>query len=339
MATWLIKAGREGVSADSFVAQGKVAIGWNALKDFPTSGDWEAFKAEVKKGLPPEYNEHRVGSAAGQLWSFIRAISVGDFVITPVKRTRKVLVGRVSGDYKYDPTFDEDLPRTRSVTWFNPLPWDSIPSDLRGTFSVWQTIVRAARDFTPVIQAAQNLALSDPAKNQPTTALASPESGTEDLAERAEESIRQMLRDMDDIVFQKFVGAIFQAAGFTELYNSAGKGKDGGIDIVLSKDPLGAGDRIIVQVKHTGAPVGQPELQQLIGTLKQNEYGLLVSLTGINSGAQTYWRDNRDRLLIPLEASDLIDILQEHYDQLRDEQKALLPLKRVFVPVILDDEG
>lgn len=339
MTIWLVKAGREGVAADEFVAQGKIAIGWATLKDFPIDGDWETFKAQVKKRLPAEYNEHRVGSAAGQLWSFIRGIGVGDFVITPVKSTRKVLVGKITGDYKYDPAFDESLPRTRPVTWFSPIAWDSIASDLRSTFSVWQTIVRPARDFTPMIQAAQSPVPTESPKGQEISEPATLESGTEDLAERAEESIRQMLRNMDDVVFQKFVGAIFQAAGFTELYNSAGKGKDGGIDIVLSKDPLGAGDRIIVQVKHTGAPVGQPELQQLKGTLKQHEYGLLVSLTGINANAQTYWRDNRDQLLTPLEASDLIEILQEHYDQLRDEQKALLPLKRVFVPVIIDEEG
>jgi len=339
MTTWLIKAGADGVAADESVAQKKIAVGWDTLKDFPTSGDWETFKAEVRKGLPPEYNEHRVGSAAGQLWSFVRAINVGDFVITPVKRMRKVLVGKIIGDYKYDPDFDQSLPRTRTVTWFSPIPWDSIAPDLRSTFSVWQTIVRPARDFTPVIHAAQNRAPIETPKVQEIPESASPESGTEDLVERAEESIRQMLREMDDVVFQKFTGAIFQAAGFTELYNSAGRGRDGGIDIILSKDPLGAGDRIIVQVKHTGAPVGQPELQQLKGTLKENEYGLLVSLTGINANAQTYWRDNRDRLLTPLEASDLIGILQEHYDQLRDEQKALLPLKRVFVPVVINEEG
>jgi restriction system protein len=340
MTTWLVKAGNEGVSADKFLTQSKVAVGWHSSEDFPTSGSWEDFRAEVKRRLPPEYNERRVGSAAGQLWSFVRSMVVGDFVITPAKTSRKVLIGRVTGDYEYDPAFDEGLPRTRDIKWFHPVEWDSIASDLRNAFTVWQTIVKPGKDFSQVIQAAQSA--NPPSTANPSVVATGPtpsDSGTEDLSERAEESIRQMLRDMDDVVFQKFVGAIFQAAGFTELFNSAGKGRDGGIDIILSKDPLGAGERIIVQVKHTGAPIGQTELQQLIGTLKHNEYGLMVSLSGINSNAQGYWRENRDRLLNPLEASDLIEILQEHYDELRDEQKALLPLKRVFVPVNLDEEG
>ncbi len=228
MTTWLVKAGNEGVSADKFLAKGKVATGWHALGDFPIDGSWDDFRFEVKKRLPSEYNERRVGSAAGQLWSFIRSMVVGDFVITPAKTSRKVLIGRIVGEYKYDPTFDEGLPRTRVIEWFHPLEWDNIPPELRNTFTVWQTIVKPGKDFSSVIQAAQS-------SSPPTTAeleasvktSAPPDSGTEDLAELAEESIRQMLRDMDDAVFQKFVGAIFQAAGFTELFNSAGKGRHG----------------------------------------------------------------------------------------------------------------
>ena len=63
----------------------------------------------------------------------------------------------------------------------------------------------------------------------------------ENLSERAEEAVREKLKKMDPKDFQRIVGAIFKAAGFTELYNSAGAGADGGIDIILSKNPLGAG--------------------------------------------------------------------------------------------------
>lgn len=37
--------------------------------------------------------------------------------------------------------------------------------------------------------------------------------------------------------------------------------------------------------------------------------------------------------------ADLIGLLHEHYEKLLDEQKALLPLKRVFVPFNPDEEG
>ena len=340
MAIWLVKAGYQGMIADKFREQKKIAVGWNVLGDFPVNGNWNAFRAEVKKRLPDDYSEQKVGSAAGQLWSFTRAMKLGDFVITPVKNTREVLVGKVTGEYKYDPVFDSGHPRTRAVVWFSPVPWDSIPPDLRNSFTIWQTIAKPTSDFAPLIEASQSphqaseiLKTVDESTNEIAT------SETENLAERAEEAVREKLKKMGHEDFQRIVGAVFKAAGFTELYNSAGIGADGGIDIILSKNPLGAGERVIVQVKHTSDPVGQPDLQQLLGTLKQNEFGLMVGLNGVKSNGQRYWRENRDRLLRPMDATGLIQMLQENYDKLQDEDKALLPLKRVFVPFSLDEEG
>jgi len=341
MTIWLVKAGIQGVVVDKFREQNKIAVGWNSIGDFPITGDWETFRSEVKKRLPADFSEQRVGSAAGQLWSFTHVMQVGDFVITPVKSTREVLVGKVTGNYTYDPSFDEGLARTRTVKWFSPVQWDSLPSDLRNAFTVWQTITRPSKNFKPVIEAAQS-------PNQATEILKTveesentevPTEEAENLAERAEEAVRQKLIKMAHDDFQRIVGAVFKAAGFTELFNSAGVGADGGIDIILSKNPLGTGERIIVQVKHTNDPVAEPDLRQLLGTLKLNEYGLMVSLNGVKSNGQRYWRENRDRLLRPMDASDLIQMLQENYEKLQDEDKALLPLKRVFVPFSLDEEG
>lgn len=335
MAIWMVKAGYQGAAADAFRDKKRIAIGWDSLGDFPAHHDWNAFRTEVKSRLPIEYSEQRVGSAAGQLWSFIILMKVGDFVITPVKSAREVLVGKIDGDYKFDPTFAAGLPRTRSVQWFHPVKWDNLPADLRNSFTAWQTVVQPGHDFTPVIAASQS----------PTDAVTAITSGTqadsegENLAELAEEAVREKLTKMGHIEFQRFVGAVFKAAGFTELYNSAGMGSDGGVDIILAKNPLGAGERIIVQVKHTGEPVSQPDLQKLLGTLKGNEYGLMVSLSGVKSTGLKYWRDNRDRLIRPMDAADLIQVLQDNYDRLQNEEKALLPLKRVFVPLELDEEG
>lgn len=50
------------------------------------------------------------------------------------------------------------------------------------------------------------------------------DSEMENLSERAEEAVREKLKKMDPKDFQRIVGAIFKATGFTELYNSAGAG-------------------------------------------------------------------------------------------------------------------
>ena len=333
MAIWLVKAGFEGSIADKFKTENTIAIGWYPLGNFPIEGDWEKFRAEVKKNLPPDYSAQRVGSAAGQLWSFSRVMEIGDFVISPIKQSREVLVGKVTGPYRFAPDFDEEYPRTRSVQWFTPMPWDSVPPELRSSFSQWLTICQPSVDFTPVIERSRKRDTT-PIPTQefsPTDPVES--SVVEDLAERAEELVRQMLVKMHHSEFQRFVGGVFQATGFTVLYDSSGRGRDGGIDLLLSRDTLGAGEKIVVQVKHEKGPVSQPDMQQLLGTLRPGEWGLMVSLGGINSNTERYWRENRDRLLKPIESSDLVKLIQEHYEKLSDEFRVLLPLRRTYVPV------
>lgn len=334
MKIWIVKAGSQGVAGEKFYEKDVVAIGWNTIGDFPTSGSWEEFREEVRNKFAPGASNGQVGSAAGQLWSFIRVMEPGDYVITPITLSREVLVGKVTGEYKFDLLFDDQLPRTRSMKWYGKIQWDNVSPDLRSSFTVWQTIVQPKRDFMPLIQASQGKVQETPIFQGESAADGEvPSSGTEDLAASASEAIREMLQKMDHGVFQKFVGAVFVAAGFTELYNSANSGRDDGVDIILSKDPLGAGEKIIVQVKHVAGQIGYEELQRLVGTLKDREYGLVVTLNGLNGNAERYWRNNRDSLLRPMEATGLIDLLQANYERLSDEFKAILPLRRVFVPV------
>ena len=157
------------------------------------------------------------------------------------------------------------------------------------------------------------------------------------MSERAQEVITARLQAIHYEDFQRLVGAVLKAAGFTVLFDSAGKGKDGGIDLIVSRDSLGAGEKIIVQVKHRKGQVELKELQQLVGALKNNEYGLMVSTGGISRDADRYWRDHRDRLLKPLGIDAFVELLGNVYEKLDSEFKALLPLRRTYVPVTPDD--
>lgn len=330
---WIVRAGKQAAVISDFLAKGVVAIGWPQSGDFDVKNDWQSFREEVRKHLPEDYSGQRVGAAAGQLWAFIHEIKNGDYVVSPDKHARQVHVGVVAGDYKYDPGFDKEYPRTRKVKWFKPLSWDSLPVKQRQSFTAWQTIHQPESDFSIIVAAAESHKVIE----APDLASEVEEATKEDLSERAEEAIRELLQGIGPEDFQRLTGAVLKAAGFVILLDSAGRGKDGGIDLIVSKDPLGAGEKIIVQVKHQKTSVGSPELQQLVGTLKPNEYGLMVSTGGITPDARKYWREQRDRLLKPLESTHFIELLGDVYEKLDAEFKALLPLKKTYVPVPPDE--
>jgi restriction system protein len=329
---WIVRAGQQAEIVADFLRKSVVAVGWYELADFPVRDNWDAFRAEVRKRVPETESEQKVGAAAGQLWAFIHEIKKSDYVVTPDRRARQVHVGVVEGDYKYDPTFDPHYSRTRSVRWLAALDWDSLPALQRNTLAGLRTVYQPGCDFSTVVRAAENP--QDKVPPVQTTPLESAEGvPAENLAERAEEAIRTKLRELHFDDFQRLVGAVFKAAGFRVLFDSAGKGKDAGIDLILSKDRLGAGEKIIVQVKQREARVEQKELQQLVGTLKANEHGLMVSTGGITSDANRYWREHRDRLLVPMGATEFIALLGDSYEHLDSEFKAMLPLRKTYVPV------
>lgn len=325
--TWIIRAGYQAEIVSEFLEKNIIAIGWKELGDFKIENEWQSFRNEVKKHLPPDYSEQRIGAAAGQLWTFIHEIKVHDYVVTPDKHAREVHVGLVTGEYKYDSNLE--YPRTRKVKWFKPLEWDSLPAKQRQSFTAWQTIHQPEADFSSVIAAAENPKIS----KLDSSNIETPTVEKENLSERAEEAIRERLRRISPLDFQRLVGAVLKAAGFVILLDSAGSGKDGGIDLIVSKDPLGAGERIIVQVKHGKGKVESKILQQLVGTLKSNEHGLMITSGGITSDAFRYWREHRDKILKPLEATDFIELLGDIYEKLDSEFKAMLPLRRTYVPL------
>ena len=129
----------------------------------------------------------------------------------------------------------------------------------------------------------------------------------------------------------KIVDAILRAKGFTTYVSPAGPDK--GVDILASAGTLGFGSpKICVQVKSTDAPVDRIVLDQLGGVMKNfgAEYGLLVSWSGFKSSVinETAKQFFEIRLWTHKE---IIEEFLRYYDQMDDEIKELIPLKKIWV--------
>lgn len=111
----------------------------------------------------------------------------------------------------------------------------------------------------------------------------------------------------------------------------APQGKDGGIDVIAYRDPLGTvSPRIKVQIKHRGASASVQEVPQLIGSLqKDGDVGMFVSSGGFTSDAKSTARGSH----VHVELVDLdrfIALWQEFYAKLTDEDKSRLPLVPIY---------
>lgn len=149
------------------------------------------------------------------------------------------------------------------------------------------------------------------------------------LESDAREGIRQFIVSKSPYEFQDMVAALLRAMGYHTPF-IAPKGKDGGIDIIAYLDPLGAQTpRIKVQVKHKpDTAIGASEVLALSGILKAGDIALFVTSGTYSADARNAASGN-DKFIRLIDGNDFIDMWQEYYDKMTDDDKNMLPLKRI----------
>ena len=131
--------------------------------------------------------------------------------------------------------------------------------------------------------------------------------------------------------FQDLVAALLRAMGYYTPF-IAPKGKDGGVDIIAYRDPLGTtAPQLKVQVKHyPTSAISIDVVRSLLGVLvKEGEVGLLDTSGTITSESKKEAR-NGHRCLRLIDIDEFIDLWIRYYDRMSEEDKALLPIIPVY---------
>ena len=151
----------------------------------------------------------------------------------------------------------------------------------------------------------------------------------EQLESDAREGIKAFIASKDPYEFQDMVAALLRAMDYHTPF-IAPKGKDGGIDIIAYLDPLGAKTpRIKVQVKHKPeTSIGASEVRALSGVLKAGDIALFVTSGTYSADARNAASGN-DKFIRLIDGNDFIEMWQEYYDKMSDDDKNMLPLKRI----------
>ncbi len=151
----------------------------------------------------------------------------------------------------------------------------------------------------------------------------------EQAVEQARSEIEEHINNLGPYDFQKLVAELLIAMGYHVPF-VAPPGKDGGIDIVAYKDPLGTmTPRIRVQVKHRDQKFTVKEVRELEGLLrKEGDIGLIVSSSGFTSEVEREIRASSKHIEV-MDLDRLIQLWQQHYEAVREPGKALLPLVKL----------
>lgn len=158
----------------------------------------------------------------------------------------------------------------------------------------------------------------------------SQEATIHEIEQLAIEGLKRQIGLKNPYEFQEFIAALLRGMGYYTPF-VAPQGKDGGIDVIAYRDPLGTvSPRIKVQIKHRGTSATVQEVRQLMGLLqKDGDVGMFVSSGGFTPDAKTTARGSHVHVEI-VDLDRLIAFWQEFYPKLTDEDKSLLPLVPIY---------
>lgn len=151
-----------------------------------------------------------------------------------------------------------------------------------------------------------------------------------EIEQIAIEGLKKQINLNNPYEFQELVAALLRGMGYYTPF-VAPQGKDGGVDVIAYRDPLGAvSPRIKVQIKHRESSASVQEVRQLIGLLqKDGDVGMFVSSGGFTSDAKATARSSHVHVEL-IDLNRFISMWQEFYVKLTDEDKSLLPLRPLF---------
>ena len=149
------------------------------------------------------------------------------------------------------------------------------------------------------------------------------------LESTAREGLKHFIAAKGAYDFQFLVAALLRAMGYYTPF-IAPKGKDGGVDIIAYVDPLGAQTpRMKVQVKHKpDTAVSAGDVRALLGVMREGDIALFVTSGTFSSDARTT-ASTSPKFIRLIDGDDFIEMWQEYYDKMSDEDKNMLPLRRI----------
>lgn len=344
MAIWLIRAGSHGEFESKFISSNRVYVTWDKLlPNLSTLPDREALFSAMVEAYP-DAKANRLKNWVSQVWPFAHEIKKGDLVVLPLKSQRTINIGEITGDYHYEPSGPNPYFHWRPVKWIGEsIPRSHFGEDLLNTFGAFMTICRVQRNNAESRINAMRANGWKPEKgvdviSSVTDEAVADESEGTDLEELARDQIAKIIISrFKGHGLARLVEGILKAQGYTTYLSP--EGSDGGADILAGMGTLGFGSpQLCVEVKSGDAPIDRPTVDKLLGAMSKfgAQQGLFVSWSGFKSTVQKELAQSFFKMRL-WSQKELLEALFDRYDQLDDDLKAVLPLKRIWTVAVQEE--
>jgi restriction system protein len=322
---WMIRAGDDNELIPLWREKGIASIGWAKLgnpKNFRSKEELMQRADEVY----PEDKPNSRRSGVSQIWRFSKEVEKGDRIITYLKDRREYIIGKVTDTYFYDTSIgNPKYPNHIRVQWDDPtIERDKLSQAAKNSLGSVLTVFRVDQWGYEI----ENL-LKNPNQSTVVTDVTEDEAVIiEDFVSKASAMIADKVDKLNPWEMQDLVGGLLEAMGYNVQISP--KGPDGGVDVLAYKDAFGFEQPIIkVQVKHRKITASAPEIQQLLGANPIHANSLFVSTGGFTSQAYAVAKHNSVGLV---DLEELVRLIENWYEKMPSDKRALLPLKKMYVP-------
>jgi restriction system protein len=321
---------------------GVVGGGFTEVGDLSVCSERGEVRAAVEVAWPDDVPGKHINFSS-QLWALRGRIEIGDLAVLPLKTTKQIAIGRVTGDYYYD---DAALPgrrHCRPVEWLRTdISRTAVLQDLLYSMGAFMTVCELSRhDSAWRIAQLAETGIDPGARSSVEAPEVSSDLDTDDGALVGFDVEQYSTDRLSQVIGERFAGhrladlvaAVLEAEGF--VCDVAEEGPDGGIDVLAGSGPLGLdAPRLLVQVKSSPHPVDAPTVRQLHGVVSTHgaDQGLLVAWGGVNKVAKRELENQRFNLRV-WDSSALIEAVCRNYAHLPEDLRTELPLKQIWAVI------
>lgn len=152
----------------------------------------------------------------------------------------------------------------------------------------------------------------------------------EEAEEKAWSEIQDYLEQINPYDFQNLVAGLLRGMGYHVAYISP-PGPDKGLDVIAHNDPLGIQiPRIKVQVKRRTDKVNVEGIRSFMALLATGDVGIFINMGGFTKDADQEARLQESRKITLIDIKRFFDLWVEHYRNIPEENRRLLPLKPIY---------
>jgi restriction system protein len=238
---------------------------------------------------------------SSQVWPFVKDIAQGDWVVMPSKLQSGLYFGELTSNYHFEAAGPNPYYHWRSINWFSGLiPRTVFPQDLLYSFGAFMTICRIQRNDAEArvkAMAANKWQAESVASSAPRTPASSQGgSGNDEAADAANVNLEELAADQ----IERLIEARFKGHELASL-----------VEAILQAE-------------------GYTTYRSPAGADGGAETCLFVSWGGFRPNVQKELA--RDFFRVRLwSRKELLEMLFVRYNQLPEEIRLALPLKRVWM--------